>query len=423
MKVLVIGSGGREHALVRTLRNSPSVDEVLCLPGNPGISGEARLLSGSAGDLKAIRQAAQKEKPDLVVVGPEAPLVDGLADILREDGFSVFGVGKQGAQLEASKAFAKDFMVKAGIPTALHKTFTDSEKAFAFAKELGPCVVKADGLAAGKGVVVCENLSETKKAIDDCLIGGRFGESGSTVIVEERLEGEEISIFAISDGNRYVLLSPAQDHKRLSDNDQGPNTGGMGAYAPTPLISSAEIQDVRKNVLDPVLEGMKKAGQPYIGVLYVGLILTSDGPKVIEFNVRFGDPEAQVVLPLVDEDLALLLSKAANGTLNQTEVRMKDGYYACVVLAAPGYPDHPKKGLELDLWSWTDNKDLQLFQAGTEIKNKILMTAGGRVLSIVGYGQRLEDAVEKAYVGVDRAKFPGCQYRRDIGQKALRKAV
>lgn len=423
MKVLVIGSGGREHALVRTLRNSPSVDEVLCLPGNPGISGEARLLDGSADDIEAVRLAAKREKPDLVVVGPEAPLVDGLADILRQDGFCVFGTGKQGARLEASKAFAKDFMVKAGIPTAVHKTFRDPTAAFAYAKELGPCVVKADGLAAGKGVVVCESASQAKKAIDDCLIGGRFGDSGSTVIVEEKLEGEEVSIFAISDGSRYVLLAPAQDHKRLGDNDQGPNTGGMGAYAPTPLISSLQIQDVRTNIVDPVLEGMKKAGQPYSGVLYVGLILTSDGPKVIEFNVRFGDPEAQVVLPLVDEDLALLLSRAASGTLKQAEVRMKEGYYACVVLAAPGYPDHPEKGLELDLWSWTDNKELQLFQAGTEIKNKILMTAGGRVLGIVGYGQKLEDAVKKAYVGVDRAKFPGCQYRRDIGQKALRKVV
>jgi phosphoribosylamine--glycine ligase len=435
MKVLVVGGGGREHAIASALARDPAVTALLAAPGNPGIARLARCLPIAADDLPGLVAAAERERVDLVVVGPEAPLVRGLADRLRGAGIPTFGPSAAAARLEGSKALAKTFMREHGIPTAEAEAFTDPSAAAARVRELGaPIVIKADGLAAGKGVVVAGTVAEALAAIDRFLVAASLGPAGARILVERCMIGEEVTLFALSDGERWLLLPPAQDHKRLEDGDEGPNTGGMGACAPVPLVDSALQAEIEASILAPTIEGLRDAGTPFIGCLYLGLMLEADGPRVVEYNVRLGDPEAQVVLPVLGPGLAQVLAAAAAGALPRGAALPPSvpgcEAAACVVLAAPGYPaapvlGQPIRGLERfpAVHEAGAPAPIQIFHAGTARRGEDLVTAGGRVLGVTGLGRDLPEALARAYQAAEAIEFEGKQMRRDIGQRCLARRV
>jgi phosphoribosylamine--glycine ligase len=415
MKILVVGGGGREHALAHTLAGEPGV-QVVCAPGNPGIASTARCIPADLTKPEALLAAAEAEGVDLTVVGPELPLSLGVVDLFDASGRAIVGPTRAAAALESSKAFAKDFMDRHGIPTARYRVCTGAAEAREVVQrgELGfPLVIKADGLAAGKGVVIAEDHATARATIDDAMVARRFGAAGDRVVLEECLVGPEVSFFVLADGRSFVTMSSAQDHKRIFDDDRGPNTGGMGAFAPSPLMTTDLERTVVDQVVHPVLDGMRAEGTPYRGFLYVGLMLTARGPKVIEFNVRFGDPEAQVVLPMLDGGLADLLMGAATGALSGARVRLRDEPHVGIVMASAGYPDQPRSGDAAAV------PGALVFHAGTALRDGAVVTAGGRVLTVVGRGPSFQEAIDIAYRAVSHVKFAGMQYRSDIGRKAM----
>ncbi|KHG66167.1 phosphoribosylamine--glycine ligase [Thermus sp. 2.9] len=415
MKVLVVGSGGREHALLWKAAQSPLVEKLYAAPGNAGMAALAELVPWN-GDVEALADWALAEGIDLTLVGPEAPLVEGIADAFSERGLKVFGPAQKAAMIEGSKAFAKGFMERHGIPTARYRVFTEALEALEYLEAVGvPIVIKDSGLAAGKGVTVAFDLHQAKQAVLNLLSGPEGGE----VVVEEYLEGEEATVLALTDGEAILPLIPSQDHKRLLDGDQGPMTGGMGAVAPYPM-DPATLKRVEEEILKPLVRGLRAEGVVYRGVVYAGLMLTREGPKVLEFNARFGDPEAQAVLPLLESDLVELALKVAEGRLGGTALAWREGAAACVVLAAPGYPEAPKKGIPLHVPEPPEG--VLVFHAGTRWEGGRLVSAGGRVLNVVGLGKDLEEALGRAYAFVPKVGFPGSVYRKDIGRKALRRA-
>jgi phosphoribosylamine---glycine ligase len=423
MRVLVIGGGAREHALVRRLAQDSEVSDVLCAPGNPGIARAARLASIDVTDLHAVSALADRERVDLTIVGPELPLSHGIADRFAADGRLLFGPTAAAARLESSKAFAKAFMARHRVPTARFEICDDPDRALDVVRRgsLGfPVVLKADGLAAGKGVVVAEDFMTAEAAIGDAMRAHKFGAAGDRLVIEECLRGPEVSFFAICDGTRAAPIGSAQDHKRIFDRDRGPNTGGMGAFAPSPLVPATLEARIMDEIVNPVMAGMAEEHAPFCGFLYVGLMLTAEGPKVIEFNVRFGDPEAQVVLPLIDQALAPLLVSAARGQLPPSPIRLAADRLAGVVLASRGYPDSAESGRVI---TGIDRAEalsgVTVYHAGTAMRDGQLVTAGGRVLTVVGRGRDLAEAIERAYAGVVQISFDGMQFRRDIGRRAL----
>jgi phosphoribosylamine---glycine ligase len=423
MRVLVVGSGAREHAFVARLVSDPSPAEVVCAPGNPGISQLARTIPVDLTSTAAIRALAQREHADFTIIGPEAPLSIGVADEFGKAGLRVFGPTAAAARLETSKAFAKTFMARQQVPTARFRTTRSLDEAqrAVHSGEFGmPVVLKADGLAAGKGVVIAQSRDEAEAALTAAMRDARFGEAGKTIVIEECLTGPEVSFFLVCDGTRAVPIGTAQDHKRIFDDDRGPNTGGMGAFAPSPLFDSFLQARVMREIVDPVMAGMAAEGYPFRGFLYVGLMLTPDGPKVIEFNVRMGDPETQVVLPLIDEPLLPLLSAAADGRLAQSTCRVGLERMVGVVIASRGYPDSSELGQPIqgvDVAQATPG--VVVYHAGTALRDGRLVTAGGRVLTVAGRGADFSEAIARAYAGVRQIQFDGMQFRSDIGRRAL----
>jgi phosphoribosylamine--glycine ligase len=412
MKVLVVGSGGREHALLWKAAQSPLVERLYAAPGNAGMEALAERVPWN-GEVEALADWALEAGIDLTLVGPEAPLVEGIADAFWERGLKIFGPTQKAAMIEGSKAFAKGLMERYGIPTARYRTFQDPLLALEYLEEVGvPIVIKDSGLAAGKGVTVAFDLHTAKQAVANILNRAEGGE----VVIEEYLEGEEATVLALTDGKTVLPLLPSQDHKRLLDGDQGPMTGGMGAVAPYPM-DGATLRRVEEEILWPLVRGLEAEGVVYRGVIYAGLMLTREGPKVLEFNARFGDPEAQAVLPLLQSDLVELALKVAEGRLQGTRLSWREGAAACVVLAAPGYPENPRKGIPLHLPEPPEG--VLVFHAGTRREGGRLVSAGGRVLNVVGLGKDLKEALERAYAFIPRVGFPGAVYRRDIGRKAL----
>jgi len=422
MKILVVGSGGREHALVWKLRQSPKVTKIYCAPGNAGTAFEAENLNIPSDDIHRLVKFAREEKIDLTVVGPEAPLVAGLCDELRRHGLAVFGPSAAAARLEGSKVFTKKLLRKANIPTAAFSVFNRMPEAMQYLDECEEqaMVVKAGGLAAGKGVFVCANLTEARAAVRSILQDRAFGEAGSQIVIEECLEGQEASILAIVDGDTIVPLDVAQDHKRAYDNDKGPNTGGMGAYCPAPVVTSAIMDDIVRRVLIPTIHTMKVEGCPFSGVLYAGIMLTSQGPKVLEYNVRFGDPEAQPVLMRLKTDLAHVLMLAATGRLAELESLEWDPRPAvCVVMASEGYPGEYTKGQVINgIEAANQVPGAKVFHAGTTLKYGEVVNAGGRVLGVTALGETLSDAKQAAYAAVNKISWQGGWFRTDISDKA-----
>ncbi|HEX7138385.1 MAG TPA: phosphoribosylamine--glycine ligase [Vicinamibacterales bacterium] len=423
MRVLVIGSGAREHALVARLARDLAPGSIVSAPGNPGISTLARTVSIDSSDIDALLVLAEREGIDLTVVGPELPLSLGIVDRFTEGGHAIFGPTAAAARLESSKAFAKNFMARQGIPTARFHTSDSLEDALRVLRggSLGwPVVLKADGLAAGKGVVVAADLQSAETTAQTVMGQRKFGSAGDKLVLEEFLPGTEVSFFAVCDGANALAIGTAQDHKRIFDDDRGPNTGGMGAFAPSPLMTVDLQAQIMRAIVNPVLAGMAADGHPFRGFLYVGLMLTDHGPRVIEFNVRLGDPEAQVILPLIDEPLAPLLSAAAAGGLQQASVRMARGCFTGVVIASRGYPDSSESGREISGVSGAEAiPDLTVYHAGTVRSDGHIITAGGRVLTVVGRGGDYAESIVRAYAGVLQISFDGMQFRHDIGRKAL----
>ena len=419
MKVLVVGGGGREHALAWKLRAEPGVEEVVCAPGNAGIGG--RTVAVDAGDPAAVLALAVEEGVDFTVVGPELPLANGVADRFADAGRPLFGPVQAAARLESSKAFAKEFMARHQIPTAAFRICQTQADALSACEQFGfPVVVKADGLAAGKGVTVATDRDAAALAIDDAIVARRFGEAGARLVIEECLTGPEVSLFVLCDGTQGLVLPSAQDHKRAFDDDEGPNTGGMGAFAPSPIFSPALAERVTREVVTPVLEGLRAEGTEYRGVLYVGLMLTPDGPQVIEFNVRFGDPEAQVVLPMIETELAPVLLAAAQGDLSRSTWRVTDDPHVGVVIASGGYPGAYETGFPIGgLAEAAAVPGVVVFHAGSALRDRAVVTSGGRVLTVVARGTTFEDAIAHAYEAVGRISFPHAYHRTDIGRKAI----
>ena len=423
MNILVVGSGAREHALCWRLARDPGVARIVCAPGNAGIARAVPIAPLDASDPAAVLALAEEQRADLTVVGPEGPLASGVVDLFTRRGRPIVGPRQGAARLETSKAFAKEFMARHAVPTARYQVCHDAAAARAAVRSgaMGErVVVKADGLAAGKGVVVAETHEEAERAIDGAMVQRAFGDAGAAVVLEERLEGPEVSYFVIADGEHAVPLVAAQDHKRIFDDDRGPNTGGMGAFAPSPLVDADLSERIHREIVRPVLDGLVREGMPYRGVLYCGLMLTAEGPKVIEFNVRFGDPEAQVVLPLIGEPLAPLLWDTATGVLRSRPAVTRDGVAVGVVLAAAGYPADVRTG---DLIEGLDRvaaecEDVLVFCAGVKQRDQGLVTAGGRVLTVVAQADTFAAAIARSYDAVSRITFAGMQYRRDIGRKA-----
>lgn len=421
MDILVIGSGGREHAICWALAKSASRPKLFCAPGNAGIAEVAECLDILADDIPSLVEWAVSHEPGLVVIGPEVPLALGLADELIKKKFLVFGPTKAGAQIEASKAFTKDLLLQNGIPTAESKTFTDFKKARAYLRKRGaPIVIKADGLAAGKGVTVCETLEQAEAALDEAMNREVFGEAGKKVVIEQFLKGEEASLLAFVDGETIVPMVSAQDHKRIFDGDQGPNTGGMGAYSPAPVVTEEMDRQIMDKILRPTVDALKKMGIVYRGVLYAGLMITKDGPSVIEYNCRFGDPETQVVLPRLKTDFVNVCMAVAKGELSRLRIEWDDRPAASIVLASKGYPGSYPKGMEITgLADAAKTTNVHVFHAGTAMKEGKVVTAGGRVLCVTGVGKTIQDALKAAYQGVSLIHFEGAQFRKDIGWRAL----
>lgn len=418
MNILLIGSGGREHALAWKIAASPMLTTLYVAPGNPGIAEHAECVTLDLDDHESVATFCKLMAIDLVVVGPEAPLVAGLADVLAAHGIRVFGPSAAAARLEGSKGFTKDLCSRYGIPTAAYHRFNNAPKAKAYIRQFGtPIVIKADGLAAGKGVTVAMTLDEALAAIDDCFEGG-FGEAGAEVVVEEFLEGEEASFFCLCDGRTALPFGTAQDHKRVGDGDTGPNTGGMGAYSPAPILTQALIDEVMRTIIEPTMKGMAEMGAPFSGVLYAGLMLTKDGPKLIEYNTRFGDPECQVLMMRLKEDLLILLNAAADGQLAHMSARWRDEVALTVVLAAEGYPATPKKGSVIRGLDRVGD-EVEIFHAGTAQTGDDLVAYGGRVLNVTAMARTVGEAREKAYAAIDRIDWPEGFCRRDIGWREV----
>lgn len=417
VNILVIGSGGREHALFWKLSESPQTERIYAIPGNPGMG---EMTDIAVTDNAAILQFAKEKDIGLVVVGPEVPLMNGLVDDLEAAGIPAFGPRANAAEIEGSKSFAKDLMKKYGIPTARYEVFAEAEAARAYIRSEGtPIVVKADGLAAGKGVVVAMTEQEALDAVDAIMEHNSFGDAGARVVIEEFMEGEEASLLAFTDGTVIRPMISAQDHKRAFDGDKGPNTGGMGTYAPAPVMTPELTERAVEEILKPTISAMEKEGRVYRGCLYLGLMITADGPKVVEFNARFGDPETQVVLPLLDGDLVQIMHACAGGTLADVPIRWKDGAAVCVVLAAGGYPASYEKGNEIYGIGNAEKLGALVFHAGTAKKNGKIVTNGGRVLGVVGMGKDIASAVQSAYDAVDQISFKGEYHRKDIAHRAL----
>jgi phosphoribosylamine--glycine ligase len=418
MNILLIGSGGREHALAWAISASPLCDKLFCAPGNPGIDQVARVVDLKIADHGAVIAFCKAEAIGLVVVGPEAPLVAGLSDDLRAAGIKVFGPSKFAAQLEGSKGFTKDICAKHGIPTAAYGRFSDRDKALAYLETHGtPIVIKADGLAAGKGVTVAMTMAEARAAVAD-IFSGKFG--GAECVIEEFLEGEEASFFVLTDGRNALPLTTAQDHKRVGDGDTGPNTGGMGAYSPAPCMTPALCDEALERIVKPTIRALADMGHPYVGVLYAGLILTRDGPKLIEYNARFGDPECQVLMMRLKDDLVALLLACCDGTLDRMSVRWFDEAALTVVLCARGYPGEVVKGSAIrGLEGAASLEGVEIFHAGTALKNGELVASGGRVLNVTAIGKTVQEAQDRAYAAVDRIDWPEGFCRRDIGWRAI----
>ena len=417
MNILVIGSGGREHALFWKLSESPQTERIYAIPGNPGMG---EMTDIAVTDNAAILQFAKEKDIGLVVVGPEVPLMNGLVDDLEAACIPAFGPRANAAEIEGSKSFAKDLMKKYGIPTARYEVFAEAEAARAYIRSEGtPIVVKADGLAAGKGVVVAMTEQEALDAVDAIMENNSFGDAGARVVIEEFMEGEEASLLAFTDGTVIRPMISAQDHKRAFDGDKGPNTGGMGTYAPAPVMTPELTERAVEEILKPTISAMEKEGRAYRGCLYLGLMITADGPKVVEFNARFGDPETQVVLPLLDGDLVQIMHACAGGTLADVPIRWKDGAAVCVVLAAGGYPASYEKGNEIYGIGNAEKLGALVFHAGTAKKNGKIVTNGGRVLGVVGMGKDIASAVQSAYDAVDQISFKGEYHRKDIAHRAL----
>ncbi len=421
MKILIVGGGGREHAIAWKLAQSEGAPELIAAPGNAGIAALARCVPVAADDIDGLARLAREERCDLTVVGPEVPLTLGLADRIRETGGAVFGPSSDGARLEGSKWFAKEVMERAGVPTARAWRATSREAALAALDQTGaPIVVKADGLAAGKGVIIAETRQKAVAAVDDIMMQRQFGDAGATVVIEEFLVGEEVSILALTDGERFAPLVVSQDHKRALDGDLGLNTGGMGAYAPAPVVDAEMTQGIVHDVLRPTVETLRAMGIDYRGVLYAGLMLTIDGPKVLEFNCRFGDPETQVVLPLLDGDLAEVMLAVARGELDPATVRASGRSAACIVMASGGYPGSYTKGKTIEGLGAAGKLDgVTVFHAGTALSGGSVATSGGRVLGVTATAGELSAALDRAYEAVELITFEGAQYRRDIGHRAL----
>lgn len=429
MKLLVIGSGGREHALAWKLAQSPHVTQLWCAPGNAGIAQERLAKNGApvecvnvgAEELPKLLAFAQEKKIGLTVVGPDNPLALGVTDLFQKNGLRIWGPNQKAAQFESSKVFSQNFMEKYGIPTAKSGTFNDPEKAKQFAASFGGrCAVKADGLALGKGVLICTDAAAADKAIDEILVGKAFGAAGANIVIQEFLEGMEISLHALCDGNTAKLFSTSQDHKRALDGDQGLNTGGMGTYSPTPFLSEAELTKVEETILTPWLRGCAEETIDFHGILYPGLMLTKSGPKVLEFNARFGDPETQVYLTRLENDLVELLDASVSGTLAQMEMKWSPQASVCVVMASGGYPGSYAKGKPiLGLTEASKLPNTTVFHAGTALKNGQIVTNGGRVLGVTALGKDLKAAQVAAYAAVEKIHFDGARFRRDIAAKAL----
>jgi phosphoribosylamine--glycine ligase len=429
MKLLVIGSGGREHALVWKLAQSPHVSEMWCAPGNAGIAMEETLAAKhrvecvnlSAEDLPGLLAFALEKKPDLTVVGPDNPLAAGIVDLFERSGLRIWGPNQRAAQFEASKAFSQEFMERHGIPTARAKTFSDAASARDFAASLGgKCVVKADGLALGKGVLICHSVAEADRAIEEILVGKTFGAAGTRIVIQEFLEGVEVSLHALCDGKVAKLFPTSQDHKRALDGDRGLNTGGMGTFSPAPFLTETELAQAGRVILDPWLTGCATEGIDFRGIIYPGVMLTKAGPKVLEFNARFGDPETQVYLPRLENDLFEILDASARGTLSSIELQWRPLAAVCVVMASAGYPGSYVKGKAI---SGIDRAEaagnVKVFHAGTAIKDGALVTNGGRVLGVTAWANDLASARAAAYEAVEQIQFEGAHYRRDIAAKAL----
>lgn len=420
LDILIIGSGGREHTLAWKLSQSKIVDKIYAVPGNPGMNDIAECIPGSVEDNAALVKLAKDKHVGLVVVGPEVPLTNGIVDEMAQAGILSFGPSKAAAQLEGSKSFSKSIMKKYNIPTAKYEVFTDADKAKAYIEAEGaPIVIKADGLAAGKGVIVAETKEQALNAIDEIMCDKAFGSAGNSVVIEEFMEGEEASVLAFTDGKTIIPMVPSQDHKRAYDGDKGPNTGGMGTYAPAPVITPQLMAQVKQEILEPTIAAMQKEGKTYKGCLYAGLMITKDGPKVVEFNARLGDPETQVVLPLLNSDLGEIMVACAKGTLDQIKINWSDKAAACVVISAGGYPAKYRKNDEITGLEEAKQAGLLVFHAGTANKDNKIVTNGGRVLGIVAVGDDLKTAVDKVYNNIHLINFKDMYYRKDIAHRAF----
>lgn len=419
MKVLVVGSGGREHALCWKIAQRPDT-EVYVAPGNIGMVDVATLVNIKVDDIAGLVDFAKAEGIDLTVVGPELPLTLGIVDAFQEAGLACFGPNKAAAKLEGSKAFSKELMKKYGIPTAAFDTFTDVEKAKAFVDEIGvPCVVKADGLAAGKGVIICMTREEADKAIEDMLTDHAFGDASATIVIEEYMVGPEVSVLAFADGKSVLPMVSAQDHKRIFDGDKGPNTGGMGAYSPAPVYTEALSTEVNKTIIEPTIAAMAAEGTPFTGILYTGLMLTEKGPRVLEYNVRFGDPETQPIMVRMKSDIVALFQACVDGKLDEATLEWHDEAAVCVIMASGGYPASSEKGVPIHGLDDIAAEEAIVFHSGTAEKDGEIVTNGGRVLGVTAKDATIKGAIDKAYAAVEKINFDHMQFRRDIGARAL----
>ena len=421
MNILLIGGGGREHSIAEALSKSSKINELHCIPGNAGIEKIASCHNYDISNQQEILNFCENNNIDIVFIGPEIPLVEGLADYLNRNSFFTFGPNQKAAKLEGSKSFTKDMCKKYNIPTATYETFSNAKDALVYIDNHSiPLVIKVDGLAAGKGVIIAETRDHAINSVNE-IFSGKFGNAGDEIVIEEFLDGEEASYFIISDGESFIPLTSAQDHKRIGDGDIGLNTGGMGAYSPAPIMNKELEEKTINKIIKPTIKAMNDYGSPYIGILYAGLMIKDNEPKLIEYNVRFGDPECQVIIPRLENDLVELLVNVKEKNLDNYTLKWKENFAITVVLASKGYPESYETGAEIKGLDTIDNTDdVEIFHAGTKTKNNKIVTSGGRVLNINGYGKNLVDAKEKAYSLVKKINWPGCYYRKDIGWRALK---